>query len=355
MNSVCYLHIGGPKTGTSSIQLFFSQNRDALKKKGILFPRSVGQPSSTLFPLLFDYPAKQIYCRFGAFNKSQRDKLKIFIKQRLESELVLLPSSDLFISSEELWDLDINSLSSLRAYLLSLGYSRIIVIAYFRHQLDVACSSMTTWSTNGISLKRLPLPSSPLVMESASFFRKLLIWKDMFGIENIQIIKYDPSSSVEQMLELIGLEASAFKRTSFKTNSSISNQGIAYLAQFNKIFPRYLFGRFLNPFRCLVPIHYIRFRYSGPYLPNSDEVAQYLEFFDSENNQIMKEFGLYLNSRYSSSVSRFSCDSPSFFKSLHIFVLGHVNWFCTLRPNFKIPRLDIFEQILWFIRINIVI
>jgi len=33
-----YLHIGLPKTGTSAIQNFFFQNREILKKKGILYP-----------------------------------------------------------------------------------------------------------------------------------------------------------------------------------------------------------------------------------------------------------------------------------------------------------------------------
>lgn len=37
-----FLHIGAEKTGTSSVQRFFSRNREALKAAGYLYPASAG-------------------------------------------------------------------------------------------------------------------------------------------------------------------------------------------------------------------------------------------------------------------------------------------------------------------------
>ena len=36
-----YLHIGTPKTATSSIQKFLAQNREVLESKGYVFPKSL--------------------------------------------------------------------------------------------------------------------------------------------------------------------------------------------------------------------------------------------------------------------------------------------------------------------------
>ena len=353
MKRICYLHIGGPKTGTSSIQLFLSENRDSLNRHGLLFPRSVGQPASTLFPLLFDFPSKQIYCRFGAFNGLQRSRLKQFIRKRLESELASCPALDLIISSEELWELEIDSLHLLQEYLLSLGYNKIIIIAYLRHQLDVACSSMTTWSTNGLSLVELPLPSDPLVAEATSFLDKLTIWSIVFGASNIVAVQYDPLNSVSQFLSSIGLQGSLFKSPAMNINSSIANQGISYLASFNKIFPRYIFGRFLNPLRVLVPIQYLRGRYSGQYRPTNSEILTYQHHYEKENRQIMEGFGVSLNSRYSLDSNDVLTDIPNLYRLAHLFISGHISMLRSIRLRPKFPRPDVVEQIYWFIRINI--
>ncbi|MCH7789618.1 MAG: hypothetical protein IH940_09265, partial [Acidobacteria bacterium] len=46
-----YLHIGSPKTATSTIQRFLFHNADALLKQGYLFPRSAGPPNQTFLAI----------------------------------------------------------------------------------------------------------------------------------------------------------------------------------------------------------------------------------------------------------------------------------------------------------------
>jgi hypothetical protein len=48
---ICYVHVGPPKTGTSAIQLFLKENRDALTKVGYFVPRSGTAPGGSHGPL----------------------------------------------------------------------------------------------------------------------------------------------------------------------------------------------------------------------------------------------------------------------------------------------------------------
>ena len=45
-----YLHIGTPKTATSSIQKFLAQNREVLESKGYVFPKSLHHVSRSHSP-----------------------------------------------------------------------------------------------------------------------------------------------------------------------------------------------------------------------------------------------------------------------------------------------------------------
>src|ERR1043165_5358722 len=42
MGTRAFLHIGVEKTGTTTIQAFMAKNRQALTKKGVLYPRAPG-------------------------------------------------------------------------------------------------------------------------------------------------------------------------------------------------------------------------------------------------------------------------------------------------------------------------
>jgi hypothetical protein len=57
---VAYIHIGLPKTGSTSLQAFFRANRDILDERGIIYPdttgRDVGNATPAVLALDGEFP-----------------------------------------------------------------------------------------------------------------------------------------------------------------------------------------------------------------------------------------------------------------------------------------------------------
>ena len=78
--SIAYMHIGAPKTGTSTLQKFFKLNKGLLKEKGFIYPDfgieypGVGQARNAYFISQTGKPKNQEECKksyelLGEFGK----------------------------------------------------------------------------------------------------------------------------------------------------------------------------------------------------------------------------------------------------------------------------------------------
>src|SRR5690242_19599893 len=58
-----YLHIGTEKTGTSSVQQFLNNNRELLRRHGVLYPVAPGKKSQTLLTVAAQKDKKKTRAR----------------------------------------------------------------------------------------------------------------------------------------------------------------------------------------------------------------------------------------------------------------------------------------------------
>ena len=88
-----YIHIGTPKTGSSAIQAFLSQNREVLTQKGFCYPK---------FPFHYDYVSKN---RNGYFLRAKKlENRQSDFEEGIEMlRKVFEEYSNVILSEEGIW------------------------------------------------------------------------------------------------------------------------------------------------------------------------------------------------------------------------------------------------------------
>src|SRR5438045_23824 len=104
MKTVCFLHIGTEKTGTTSIQNFLSKNRSRLEQQGILYPRSPGNQNHTALAVYALRPGKQggIRRSSGVSSPKQVPRFRERLSTELDEEVATSGSSIMIFSNEHL-------------------------------------------------------------------------------------------------------------------------------------------------------------------------------------------------------------------------------------------------------------
>lgn len=132
----CILHVGAPKTATTSIQFMLKQNRGRLLKQGILFPES-GRGRNGAHRVL-------VYALAGRpLNESEG------VSQKFEREVRESDAQTLLISSEFLWPVlaDQSRAQCLVERLRSMGFE-VTLLMYLRNQPQFFNSSYSQTATS---------------------------------------------------------------------------------------------------------------------------------------------------------------------------------------------------------------
>lgn len=94
-----YIHIGSPKTGSTAIQNFLSQNYNHLLSKGVLYPKSASRNTNALGYSLLDFDDRPL----SDINKKV-DYKELY--SNLKNEIEKSECENIIISSEEFFFLD---------------------------------------------------------------------------------------------------------------------------------------------------------------------------------------------------------------------------------------------------------
>jgi hypothetical protein len=131
----CILHVGAPKTATTSIQFMLKQNRRRFLKHGILVPESGQGRNGAHRILVYDLAGRPL------------DETES-VSQKFDDEVLKSDAHTLLISSEFLWPILANPSQAERitGHLRSMGFD-ITLVVYLRNQPQFFNSSYVQAST----------------------------------------------------------------------------------------------------------------------------------------------------------------------------------------------------------------
>jgi len=227
---LCILHLGSEKTGTSSIQKYFSLHRQALLREGFWYPKS------------FTNPAGHVHIRLSAaaLDGSLKAKGPIAAEFREELEAACKQGAKAAVFSSEFFHSELRdkgSVERLHAFLSSF-FDRFKLVYYARRQDQMLASMHSTaiqggWTTN---------PHALSVYESKGhyYFDHAAVcdlWAGEFGRENLicRIFERDRLTNgdiVDDFSTAIGLGLDA-QRSKVSANESLSFETMNVLLLLN--------------------------------------------------------------------------------------------------------------------------
>jgi hypothetical protein len=195
-----FLHIGPHKTGTTAIQTCFAENRSALRRQGILYPKCN-----------WAYPAQHRL----AF--AMKDKVNPVDGTRpdFETELAALCSTlakarqpRAVVSSEEFFAAPKERIAAFHA---ALPVQNVTILAYPRSpdRFLVSCYNQKIKQVgNGFAAPIARFLKEPhKIAPEIDYLACISAWADVFGDENIRLTPFEAGSPLRHIARLLGINA----------------------------------------------------------------------------------------------------------------------------------------------------
>lgn len=246
-----YMHVGMPKSGSTSIQTSLFQNPDACQAADVFYPRLNWNHSKPILSMFGD-DTKTFITAYGnryhyPISASDLDS----IRSRFLREIKDSDCSTHVISGESLQRMTPERCRALREMLAPL-YDRIRILAYVRHPFGWASSRAQ------FSLKRYARPIASMFdpemlrsMESPAIpkYSRLETFIKEFGVENVDIRIFDRQHFVggdllQDFGTAIGKPDLGRGLCGAWTNVAYSSEAVAILDRYVSRTPRLIMGRF---------------------------------------------------------------------------------------------------------------
>lgn len=249
---ICYLHIGPPKTGSSSIQSALFGNRDRLKVLGYLYPSLAANHvflasafhSKPEHIFLHKRQGRTTRAEIKAHTRDQMARFEAEMQQALQAG-----AQRLVLSNENLAGLGKGDCCGLATYLR--GHAKAVqVICYVRHPLAQVLSQAQQRVKVGQCTLEAALAHPPV----AHLDRVLDAYGAAFGKDAIRLTDFSRSrlvggDVVEDFLDRIGVvvgQRTEFSRTA--KNKSLSHEALLLADAAARLLPREVDGKW-NPAR----------------------------------------------------------------------------------------------------------
>jgi hypothetical protein len=226
MKPRCILHIGMPKTGSSSIQEALSQEHKITGCE-YLDIGDAGNHSTIIYSLFSQRP--ELHHAHVAMQRTKKE-VEDFVhyhREQLDSRLSSICSQQYVISGEDILFLKEEELRALKSYLLQFS-SEVLVVAYVRPPISFMQSAF-----------QQNIKQGDLRFGIAGYFpryrERLERFDLVFGRENVSLIKFDPASLlagdvVVDFCNRIGIEKREQPhKAGNRVNESLSLEAIALL------------------------------------------------------------------------------------------------------------------------------
>ncbi|WP_434340558.1 hypothetical protein [Motilimonas cestriensis] len=288
------LHIGTEKTGTTSLQHFFSNNRQVLSQQGILYARSPGDENHLkLYTYALDDDKQDdAYIYRGLQELSKRQQWRATFQHELKQEIKHAAQQGIHtvIFSNEHCHSRLtreNEIQRLKELLEPL-FSEIAVSVYLRRQDQLAVSLFSTKLKYNEPRQNYFCPEDP---QDAFFNYALLLekWSKVFGYAHIEPAIFCPTKLAKGNLiydfcQRYEIDFQLCQQTLMQ-NESLDAKGQHFLQQFNQFLPMYVNNQ-LNPDRFGI-LEAMEALFSGPAaLPPRAEAKAYYQQFAASNAHV---------------------------------------------------------------------
>lgn len=247
----CILHIGTEKTGTTSVQNFLTENRNALSARGIALSHSLWEGNNRALPLYFQDDLDDMSKRLGLTSiEAQRAHLEPALAAfKAEVEAARETHDVLVISSEHLHSRmkSRQTIAALQAFLATL-FDEIQIYVYIREQASLVESNYSTWVEGGGGSLHLEEFAGEADAGNPYYDYNLLfgMWESVFGLSALHPKLYR-RDALEQgdvrkdfLITALGLsDSSGLHFPAAEANRSLGRVGVAIALTLNKSMPQF--------------------------------------------------------------------------------------------------------------------
>jgi len=241
----CILHIGTEKTGTTSIQAFLRENRNALLEQGYYVPLTMGQREHVGLVHLFAQSQKRFSTRttLGLHTVDQVEAHQKSLNQKVRAEMYAEARAGrtLLISAERFFTVmtEESELKALRAFLYEFC-RELDIVAYVRPQHEFAISMLSTNLKNGSIQKKVlqDLKKSNGLERKCDYAGVLHFWENHFPDASYKIRKFGRSElingdSVSDFSHVTGINEHGLTRPK-RQNESLNWNAQLFMMMLNR-------------------------------------------------------------------------------------------------------------------------
>lgn len=280
-----FLHIGLPKTGSSTLQSFLYQNTDNLRNFGYLYPRTGIPPKKTLFQHTAQHNLGWIIEKSAKFNPA------FGTWKEVHEEIENANVDNIIISAESLGRVKSKKQIAILASELKSYDTKILV--YLRRQ-DLRLESLYTQFVKSGQYAENISSFVQTRKNSSDYYKIIQPWKEAFGINNIIVRPLEKTQIPNiclDILKVVGInDLNSFYEVDYK-NTKPGRKAIEIVKFINRFYQdnpekqREKYARKINK--------YIRENWSDEKkyrLLSYSDSCKIMEYYEQSNQSVAREY-----------------------------------------------------------------